>query len=114
MEIKAENYRVEYNQHHNTVVFGGSLLLNGSEEYAPIAQLLSQMLEQQPDVMTLDIQSLKMLNSSGFQMLSKFMIKARQYQAIHVLIKGNSTVTWQAKSLKNLQRLMPSVEIELE
>jgi hypothetical protein len=114
MEIKAEDYCIQYDLQGSTVDFHGSLLLNGSEEYAPIVQLLNNIIEQQNVLITLDIQKLRMLNSSGFQMLSKFVMKVRQQGDIKLIIKGNPKISWQARSLKNLQRLMPAIQIELE
>lgn len=114
MEIKAENYCIEYDLSKAAIVFHGSLLLNGAEEYAPIVQLLNNAVEQQPNVIVLNIQKLRMLNSSGFQMLSKFVMKVRQHRDMQLLIQGNSTISWQARSLQNLQRLMPTIEIDFE
>lgn len=114
MEIKAEDYCIQYNTPHSTVDFHGSLLLNGAEEYVPIVQLLNHVIEQQITLITLDIQKLRMLNSSGFQMLSKFVMKVRQQEDIKLVIKGNSKISWQARSLQNLKRLMPAIQIELE
>lgn len=112
MEIKTEDYHIEYDLSKAIVCFHGSLLLNGVEEYAPIVQLLNDFIEQQPNIITLDIQKLRMLNSSGFQMLSKFVMKVRQHPDIHLFIKGNPKISWQTRSLQNLKRLMPSIEIE--
>jgi hypothetical protein len=112
MKISADDYCIYCEESNSTVDFQGSLLLNGAEEYAPIVQLLTGIVEQQPVLITLDIQKLRMLNSSGFQMLSKFVMRVRQNGTIKLLIKGNSSVSWQARSLQNLQRLMPSIEID--
>lgn len=114
MRISAEDYCIHYEESNSTVDFQGSLLLNGAEEYAPIVQLLTDIVEQQPARITLDIQKLRMLNSSGFQMLSKFVMRVRQNGTIKLLIKGNSKISWQSRSLQNLQRLMSSIEIDLE
>jgi|UniRef100_A0A832H6X9 hypothetical protein len=114
MEIKAEDYCIQYDVHGSTVNFYGSLLLNGAEEYAPIVQLLNNAIEQRTAFVTLNIQKLRMLNSSGFQMLSKFVMKVRQQGDIKLIIKGNPKISWQARSLQNLQRLMPAIQIELE
>jgi len=113
MEFKAENYCIEYDLAQATVGFHGLLLLNGAEEYAPIVQLLNEVVEQQPTAIKLNIQNLRMLNSSGFQMLSKFVMKVRQYEDMQLFIQGNSNISWQTRSLQNLKRLMPTIEIEL-
>ncbi|MBF2048492.1 MAG: slr1659 superfamily regulator [Leptolyngbya sp. IPPAS B-1204] len=113
MEIQTKDYSVQYDATTATVHFQGLLLLNGTEEYAPITQLLNQLIEQQLSILTLNLQQLRMLNSSGFQMLSKFVMKARQYEDIQILIRGNQNISWQTRSLQNLQRLMPAIQIEL-
>jgi hypothetical protein len=112
MQISAEDYYIEYDVHGSTVGFHGSLLLNGAEEYAPIVQLLNNAIEQQTAPVTVNIQNLRMLNSSGFQMLSKFVMKVRQQGDIKLIIKGNPKISWQARSLQNLQRLMPTLEVD--
>jgi hypothetical protein len=114
MKIKAENYSIESDLSQAVIHFQGSLLLNGAEEYVPIVQLLNEVVEQQPDIITLDIQKLLMLNSSGFQMLSKFVINVRQFRDIQLFIRGNQKTSWQTRSLQNLRRLMPAIEIEFE
>jgi hypothetical protein len=113
MEIQNKDYYVQYDPSTKTVCFQGLLLLNGAEEYAPITQLLSQLIDQHHTI-TLDLRKLRMLNSSGFQMLSKFVMRARQHEDIQLSIKGNKHISWQSRSLQNLQRLMSSIQIELE
>lgn len=112
-QIKTEDYNVVLEQEPNAVIFSGSLRLNGMDEYAPIVDLLDQAVVQNSDNLILNIENLEFLNSSGINMLSKFVIKMRQKGKIIILVKGSQTIPWQAKSLKNLQRLMPSLEIEL-
>jgi len=114
MEIQAQDYRIQHDSTTATVHFQGFLLLNGSENYAPITQLLYELVDQQTPLITLNLQRLRMLNSSGFQMLSKFVMKTRQHKNIQILIKGNKDISWQIRSLQNLQRLMPTIQIELE
>lgn len=114
MEIKAQDYCIQYDVTTATINFQGLLLLNGAGEYAPITQLLNELVDQHPPIIILNLQQLRMLNSSGFQMLSKFVMKVRQHTEIQILIKGNKNISWQSRSLKNLQRLMPTIQIELE
>lgn len=113
MDIQDSDYWIQYDPITTTVVFQGLLLLNGVEAYTPISQLLNQCLDQHPSRVVLNLQQLRMLNSSGFQMLSRFVMNARQYQEMQLIIKGNKTIVWQTRSLRNLQRLMPSMQIEL-
>ena len=114
MKIEAENYRVEYDQTSATANFQGSLRLNGMQEYEPIVQLLDQIIDQEPPQVTLDLQKLQFLNSSGINVLSKFVIKVRQKEHIQMLVIGSQSTPWQKKSLRNLQRLMPALELVWE
>lgn len=84
------------------------------EEYAPIVDLLNEVTESSPNMITLDLRKLEFLNSSGINIISKFVIKVRQLKNIQITIQGSKQIPWQGKSLKNLQRLMPSMHLELE
>lgn len=114
MEIKTEDYNIWYDVMTKTVTCQGSLRLGGMEEYAPIVQLLNDVVDQQPPMLTLNLRSLEFLNSSGINVLSKFVIKVRQQKNMQLVVQGSTSILWQGKSLKNLQRLMPSLELEWE
>jgi hypothetical protein len=114
MEIKTEAYSVRYEEEIATVIFQGSLRLNGMQEYGPIIQLLDDVIESGVRAITLNLQQLDFLNSSGINVLSKFVIKVRQKKNIQLTIKASKTIPWQGKSLKNLQRLLPSLTLEVE
>lgn len=113
MEIRSKDYSVGYDPDTQTVHLQGTLRLAGSEEYAPISQLLEDA-AQPLTKLTLNLQELQFLNSSGINMLSKFVIKVRQKGNLQLIVVGNRSIPWQGKSLKNLQRLMPSLQLELE
>ena len=112
MEIKTDDYRIWYDTDTATVNCQGSLRLSGMDEYAPIVELLETAINQEPPTMTLNLQELDFLNSSGINVLSKFAIKVRQKKTIDLVVKGSKDILWQGKSLKNLQRLMPSLTLE--
>ena len=114
MEIKTEDYNIIYDETSHNVVFDGSLRLNGGEEYASICELLDSIAQQEPEKIVLDLTNLSFLNSSGISILSKFVIKVRKSKNIQMLVIGAKKNPWQGKSLKNLQRLMPSLKLELE
>ncbi len=84
------------------------------EEYAPIVDLLNEVTDSSPNMITLDLRKLEFLNSSGINIISKFAIEVRQLKNIQITIQGSKQIPWQGKSLKNLQRLMPSLHLELE
>lgn len=113
MEIKTDNYCVSYSEETFTFSIRGSLRLSGMSDYAPIVDLLDQVTNQAPAIIILDLEKLEFLNSSGISMLSKFVINVRKKQQTMIVIKGSKTIPWQGKSLKNLQRLMPTLTLEL-
>jgi anti-anti-sigma factor len=114
MEIKTEDYNVRYDETSHNIIFDGSLRLNGSAEYAPISELLDSITGQEPEKIVLDLRELSFLNSSGISILSKFVINVRKRKNIQMVVLGAKKNPWQNKSLKNLQRLMPSLKLELE
>ncbi len=113
MEIKTEDYRICYDPSTTTVSFVGSLRLSGSAEYAPIVQLLGSIASVEPAKITLNLQQLEFLNSSGINMLSKFIIEIRKKARVQMAVQGSQGIAWQGKSLKNFQRLMPRLQLEL-
>ncbi len=113
-QIKSEDYQITYDPTTYTVTCHGSLRLSGMEEYAEIVDLLNQIAASNPEKITLNLLELEFLNSSGINVLSKFVIKIRQLGNIGMTVHGSNQIAWQGKSLKNLQRLMPSLELILE
>lgn len=112
MEVKGDDYCVWYEQSGTVIYCQGSLRLAGTEEYAPIVQVLENVIAQTPKKITLNLCQLEFLNSSGINVLSKFVIKVRQKETIKITVQGSESIPWQGKSLKNLQRLMPSLKLE--
>ena len=72
MEIKTEDYVITYKPEIAMVVCQGSLRLSGMEEYAPLVQFLNDIVDSQPPTLILNLQNLEFLNSSGINVLSKF------------------------------------------
>ena len=92
----------------------GLLSAPGAEEYAPILRVLTAAADAQPATLTLDLRTLQFLNSSGINTLAKFVLHARQDHATRVVMKGSHHFPWQEKSLKNFQRLLPGLQLEIE
>lgn len=113
-EIKDQDYIVTYDSDSSIVDFIGLLSLQGPKEYAPITELLNKIVEQQPETMTLNLKKLAFLNSSGISMLSKFVLKLRKNKAVQLIILGSNDMPWQSKSLKNLQKFLPSLKLEID
>jgi hypothetical protein len=121
VEIKTDTYTVKYDEENNVILCEGTLRLSGMEEYSPVVELLNAVVEKSPPLIKLDLRKLEFLNSSGINVLSKFIIKVRQHRErqakesqieTNMVVYGSQTIPWQSKSIKNLQRLMPSLELE--
>jgi hypothetical protein len=111
-EINQDEYRVTYDPATATVVCAGSFRLRG-EEYAPILAMLLEAANAEHDTLTVDVSALAFLNSSGINTLSKFVLRMRQYKRSRLVVKGSERYPWQKKSLSNLQRLLPDLQLKL-
>ncbi len=114
MEIKGQDYHVTYDLDTATVIFRGTLRLRGAGEYAPIVQLLDDVVASAPETVTLNLGELRFLNSSGINVLFRFVIKMREQGISQLIVRGSTQIPWQSKSLKNLQRLMPALQLVLD
>lgn len=114
MDIVHADYQVLYDTATATVRCQGAFRLRGTEEYAPILQVLTAAADAQPATLTLDLRTLQFLNSSGINTLAKFVLHVRQYPAVQVVLQGSHRFPWQEKSLKNFQRLLPGLQLEIE
>ncbi|MGF1480830.1 MAG: STAS domain-containing protein [Cyanophyceae cyanobacterium] len=114
VEIKGDDYSVRYDPTTAIIKFLGELSLGGPAEYAPIVKLLNSVADQDPSTITLDLRNLEFLNSSGISTISKFVINLRKKRTIQLIVLGSNDIPWQGKSLKNLQRLLPSLKLEIE
>lgn len=111
--IQGEGYKVEFDPEGDVVRMAGSLRLGGLTEYTPISDLLDQAIDGRA-ALTLDLRGLEFLNSSGIATLSKFVIHVRNSKTCALTVLGSNTIPWQGKSLNNLKRLMPSLELRFD
>ena len=114
LEVKGEHFAIIYNNNSKAVNFTGRVRLRGLQEYTVVFELFDKVLEINKNLITIDLQNLDLLNSSGIDMLSKFIITARKKKTVDIKIIGSSSKTWQARLLKNMQRLMPKLEYEMK
>jgi hypothetical protein len=110
--INGESFEVRL-EDNSTVFFKGALRLRGTEDYAPILEMLKETLTSPAAPIVLDLRELDFLNSSGITMFSRFIIEARNHPGIDLQVLASETVPWHARSLRNLQRLMPALNIRL-
>ncbi len=112
MNITHADYQVHYDEANAIVTCQGSFRLHG-EEYEPILELLIRAADAMPDTLTLDVRELQFLNSSGINTLAKFILQVRKHKVSQVVIQGSNQYPWQGKSLKNFQRLLPGLQMEI-
>jgi hypothetical protein len=113
-QITGDEYLAEYIAETHTVAFQGTVRLQSSDDYAPLMEMLQQAHAAASGAkLTLDFRQLQFLNSSGISMISKFVIGARKQDLVTLVVLGNQEIYWQQKSLGNLQKLWPKVQIEI-
>jgi hypothetical protein len=110
--INGESFEVRL-EDNSTVFFKGTLRLRGTEDYAPILDMLKETLIDPAAPIVLDLRELDFLNSSGITMFSRFVIEARNHVGINLHVLASEAVPWHGRSLRNLQRLMPALNIRL-
>jgi hypothetical protein len=114
MEIKEQDYSIRYDTTAATLCCIGTLRLIGVNAYTPFSELLDQVVELEPPMITVNLRQLKSINSSGITTFAKFVIKVSQKENIQMVIQGSKQIAWQGKSLINLKRLMPRLQLEWE
>jgi hypothetical protein len=113
MELKGEDFIVALNESKNAVEFFGTIRLRDSSDYKSISDLLEDAHGKAASTLILDFRNLQFLNSAGINTISKFVITARKSEKIALRVLGNEQISWQQKSLKNLQKLWSQVQIEI-
>src|SRR4051794_12352302 len=107
--INGESFQIRIEEDNSTVYFKGALRLSGTEDYAPILEMLKGTLTNPTAPIVLDLRELDFLNSSGITMFSRFVIEARDHAGINLRFVASESIAWHTRSLKNLQRLMPAL-----
>ncbi len=114
MNIQGEDYSINYEAQTGVTRFEGSLRLNGTEEYAPISAFLTSTLEQENKSQLWDLTALEFLNSSGINMMYKFIISLRSHPDVDIKVVGSNSIAWQAKSLGNMRKFLPRLDLEIK
>lgn len=114
LEIRDPDFAVWYDAASQRVCFQGLLRLNGSDEYQPMVDLLERVLALGEPELRWDLRELEFLNSSGINVLYKFIIKVRKEGQRAFTVWGSDQVTWQRKSLPNMSKFMPELKIIFE
>ncbi|HEX2653526.1 hypothetical protein LVY75_03995 (plasmid) [Sinorhizobium sp. B11] len=111
MEIRDENFRVW--AENNEVYLDGVFRLAGPDAYAPIHSMILGLLHGGHKQVIFNLTGLEFLNSSGINLLAKLTIEARKMDELQLVVKGTNQYPWQAKSLPNLKKLHPLVDLRL-
>ncbi|GAA3070175.1 hypothetical protein GCM10010520_17150 [Rhizobium viscosum] len=111
MEISDENFRVW--TENTEVYFDGIFRLAGPDAYAPIHSMIVGLLHEGHKQVTFNLTGLEFLNSSGINLLAKLTIEARKMGELQLIVKGTNQYPWQAKSLPNLKKLHPLLDLRL-
>lgn len=110
-EIIESNYSISFDADSSTVKCNGYFRLRGTEEYAPMSNLLNDVADLKLDTVHMDLTELEFLNSSGINTLSKFVLRLRKIGTSKLVIAATEQYPWQKKSLRNFQKLLPETEI---
>ncbi|MBH8563523.1 hypothetical protein I8748_15230 [Nostoc sp. CENA67] len=113
-EIKADDYIVQFDADSTIINLKGELSLGGPSEYEPITNLLNEVAATDPEIITIDLRELAFLNSSGISMLSKFVMSLRKKKGTQLVVLGSNNQPWQGKSLQNLVKLLPGLQLKIQ
>lgn len=114
VRVKGDGYCVSYDETTGVVTFEGKLRLRDVEQYGPIDELLDEARGSALKVITLDVRALRFLNSAGINVLFRYALKMHQQAATQVVVRGADGVPWQGRSLPNLEKLMPELQLVME
>lgn len=108
-EIRDTDYRLWHDEASATVHFEGSIRLR-PHDYEPLWSFLVGALDRKPPALTLDFAQLAFLNSSGINAVYKLAVEMRKRGGVKLVVIAGPGA-WQKKSLPNLKRFLPDVEL---
>ncbi|HLT92905.1 MAG TPA: hypothetical protein VKZ56_00010 [Membranihabitans sp.] len=110
--LNAGESTITYHEAESLLTFTGSMRLANMKEYDVVAEFLHESSESSIDRLTLDLKSLRFLNSSGITTLSLFILTCKKQGYPKITVVKNDTISWQQKSITNFKKLWDEVEIE--
>lgn len=109
--LQAGDAEITFDNTTSTLNFSGSMRLANMKEYDVVADFLKEASEESTEKLTLNLEKLKFLNSSGITTLSLFILNCKKTNNPQIAVRGNKDVSWQEKSIANFQKLWNEVEI---
>jgi hypothetical protein len=110
MEIKDKEFTLKFDASTGRLVFSG-LLRRMSKDYKEIQDLLDHVARSPPAKLDIDIFGLQMMNSSGLNTLSRFILGLRAKAGVLVTFVGAKDIVWHAKTLQNMKHFLPSANV---
>ena len=114
MDVRGETYHVTYDPTAAIVVFQGVMRLLGVKDYERVKHLMDDVVATAPDSLTLDLRALRFVNSLGMYLLMGFILSMRDKTHSRVTVQGVEGNYWQARTFRDLKRLMPRLRLEWE
>lgn len=106
--MENDDYKIRLNENGHFII-SGVLRLQSPTIYDDLFVPIKIDIESNRPI-TVDLQNVSYLNSSGITALARLIIKARTHDAPFKII-AKSDVPWQKKSILSLKRLWPKLEI---
>lgn len=110
MEIKDKEFTVKFDPAAGTLVITGILRLM-NKDYKEIQDLLDHVARTPPPKLDVDMRQLKMINSSGLNTMSRFVLALRSKAGVQVTFHGAKDQVWHAKTLQNMKHFLPSANV---
>lgn len=102
---------ITFHEAESLLTFDGSMRLANMKEYDVVAEFLRESSESSPTELTMDLRSLRFLNSSGITTLSLFILSCKKNGNPQITVLKNDSISWQQKSVTNFKKLWDDVEI---
>ncbi len=115
MELIDEKFSVQYDASNGKISCKGIMDLREKKGYQPLANLFDEVVEQSPQIITLDIRQLEFLNSTGITVIgSGLVIKIRNKALSKLVIHCSKDFPWQSRSMKGISKLMSDIELRFD
>lgn len=112
MKLTENDYSLDYNENSKTVKISGRIRLPKLKDYDRIKRFLNETADiAGNNSITLDLQDLDNINSSGITILSTFTIGLRKANKPGMEIISNSNYEWQRRTISTFKELWNKVNI---